>query len=322
MPQIFIKSSIALEDRSGAIRTFGLPIDTPFHNEADGTELTFRKGETHGTLEINNSFTYEVGSKCIGAFEESLKRDEGTCINIAQPKDGKIENFLQQNSRDWLVGNKYIRTMRWLGNMYVKTAIPNVTWSLDNEVWHKFCLLNFVLGDGSCDYKIEPDLLINLVNEEMTEPLPFNLLREAEKLQSSSPKSSLILLSAALEVGAKQFINFKDSNFEWIFDNMQSPPIDKLIIQYIPLLEPSLSFNNDTQDEIRSLISGRNNLVHTGSLKKGEPEIAEPANFVSQELELVMKRFSLVRDILYLFARYSGHGWVTDCVHILKKRLN
>lgn len=110
--------------------------------------------------------------------------------------------------------------------------------------------------------------ITKLIDDPKFISLPVELLYEAKKVIYSSPRSSLVIAVSALEVKLKDFISKKTNKAEWLINNLQSPPTEKLLSEYIPQLV------NDAQDylksidkyiyDIRNIISERNRITHLG----------------------------------------------------------
>jgi hypothetical protein len=80
------------------------------------------------------------------------------------------------------------------------------------------------------------------IQEGKEEPLAHQLLSEAWKQFSSSPRSALVLAVAAIEVGVKIYVTQRILGSEWLIENLPAPPIDKILSQYVELIEPAADF--------------------------------------------------------------------------------
>jgi len=154
------------------------------------------------------------------------------------------------------------------------------------------------------------------LNEGLTEPLGHTLLREAATLSQESPRSSILMITAALETAVKTHISKIVPDAKWLMEKSPAPPIDKILRQYIPLLHKNKSGKinfwkklNPEINKVEKLIVIRNKIAHTGKL----PEITKP----------VQNYIELVSDFLYIIDVLDGHEWAKSLVgYELRKSLD
>lgn len=159
------------------------------------------------------------------------------------------------------------------------------------------------------------DLQSLWVNESFSEPLGHTLLREAAALSQESPRSSILMMVAALETAVKTHVSKIAPDTAWLMEELPSPPGFKILKDYIPLVHQykgnELKFWDKLKPEIKKvqkLIEVRNNIAHTGSL----PEDIEP----------IQNIIDLVSDFLYVIDVLDGHEWAKSLVgHNLRKEL-
>lgn len=176
--------------------------------------------------------------------------------------------------------------------------------SFDSTSW---CSLPH-LGSISAEFVPRPPNLNHFLgnSEEITKlidapnfiSLPVELLYEAKKVIGSSPRSSLVIAVSALEVKIKDFISKKTDKAEWLINNLQSPPTEKLLSEYIPQLV------NDSQDylksiekyiyKIRNVISERNKVTHLGY----KTTSAKVKNYIDS-----------IEKVMYLLDYHSNCEW-------------
>tara|TARA_R110002167_G_scaffold366390_1_gene595680 strand:+ start:3669 stop:4685 length:1017 start_codon:yes stop_codon:yes gene_type:complete len=146
--------------------------------------------------------------------------------------------------------------------------------SFDYDNWFRL-----PTGGSFSLHKVESPPMINSffensdsIAEVITLPpftfLPIELLSEAKKVRSYSARSSLVIAVTALEVKLKDFISRKVDGGEWLVNNLQSPPIDKILKDYIPTLvdnkDEYISLINEYMPEITNIVSVRNKITHLG----------------------------------------------------------
>ncbi len=151
------------------------------------------------------------------------------------------------------------------------------------------------------------DLQELLLKNDISEPLGHTLVREAAALVSESPRSAILIMSAALETAVKMHISSIAPDTEWLMEEIPSPPIFKILRDYIPLIH--LRRGNELIfwvyvkpfiKKVQKLIELRNKVAHTGKI----PEDSAP---IHENLELVS-------DVLYLLDFLDGHNWAKSHV--------
>ncbi len=162
-------------------------------------------------------------------------------------------------------------------------------------------------------YKDELDDL--WAERDQTEPLGHALLREAATLSSDSPRSAILIMTAALETATKMHISKIATDTSWLMEEVASPPIFKILRDYIPKLHASKGRNMDFWEEIKPLIKKsqklveiRNKVAHTGRIPDDAGQIQD--------------HFGVVADLLYVLDVLAGHEWAKSLVsHSLRKSL-
>ncbi len=205
--------------------------------------------------------------------------------------------------------NKVVGTTCW---RYAQKApiysyqASRIMWSMDCKDW-RMAPANFV----SSDYRppvLHQDFVIDtisLINNNQTEPLGHELLREAWIQKDNNPRSSLVIGVAALETGVKNLVIDLDPKSYLLKNNHSSVPIYKILEKYIPTLTTKrkidgkiIKLSDAMVKNIKKWNARRNKLVH------GE----------QQEIKAMeLKEFLLlVCDILYLCDFYRGFDWAFD----------
>ena len=138
--------------------------------------------------------------------------------------------------------------------------------------------------------------------KDLTEPLGHTLVREAAALASESPRSSILIMVAALETAVKMHISSIAPETAWLMQEIPSPPIFKVLRDYIPLIHRMRGNELDYWDKVKpfinkaqKLIELRNKVAHTGKIPEGTGPIHD--------------KLVLVFDLLYLLDVLDGHDW-------------
>lgn len=138
--------------------------------------------------------------------------------------------------------------------------------------------------------------------EEQNEPLGYLLLREAYSLAAESTRGSILTLTSALETAVKIHISKVAPDTAWLLASIQSPPIFKIMRDYIPAIHRSrghgIEFWEKLQPQIKKvdkLVEVRNKIAHTGKIPDGAAPVKDYLTLVSDFLRII--------DVL------DGHEW-------------
>lgn len=150
---------------------------------------------------------------------------------------------------------------------------------------------------------------------DQAEPLGHALLREATTLSSHSPRSAILIMTAALETATKMHISRVAPDTSWLMEEIASPPIFRMLRDYIPTVHVSKGRNMDFWNVIKPLIKKtqelveiRNKVAHTGTIPGDAGNIQD--------------YLRVVADLLYVFDVLDGHEWAKSLVsHSLRSSL-
>lgn len=153
------------------------------------------------------------------------------------------------------------------------------------------------------------------VHDSISEPLGHTLLREAAALSHESPRSSVLMMAAALETAVKTHVSNIAPDTAWLMEEIPSPPVFKILKDYIPLVHQKkgneLKFWDKLKPELKKvqkLIELRNKIAHTGKLPV--------------DIESIENNIDLVSDFLYVIDVLDGHEWAKSLVdHTLREKL-
>jgi hypothetical protein len=145
----------------------------------------------------------------------------------------------------------------------------------------------------------------NLISLQAQQPLYHDLFREAWQNQLSNPRSALVMGVAAAETGFKTTLTDLNPSMSWIVENVSSPPLVRMLREYMEQLPARNLINGQVLrppssliDTIRKGVELRNKLVH------GREEVV-----AAEEVRLILEA---VRDLLYMLDYYRGHDWAMD----------
>lgn len=203
---------------------------------------------------------------------------------------------------------RFIRLMRWQQNFtapHRPLETLGLYWRLSGD---RFEPIGGKLGTHALPVsinayweEIDRDAFRPLWNDpDAAEPFAHELLREAVELAETSPRSALLSLASALEVGVKTFVGSVMPQTAWLLENGPSPPVLKIIKYLVPKAVSSnplvsrWSQLGQVFKVIEDLVRDRNALTHRGDVK-GVGRVREYINNV--------------RDFLYIFDVLAGHEW-------------
>lgn len=145
--------------------------------------------------------------------------------------------------------------------------------SLDGSSWD---VLSTYAPVSSLELRYAPeqrefDEVQKLLNKGITEPFCHQLFREAWEQRYANPRSALLLGIASAEVGFKEFVAEFVPNAEWLVENIPSPPLVKMLEEYLPILRPSVGAgappipSRDILGLLRDGVQLRNKVAHYSS---------------------------------------------------------
>jgi hypothetical protein len=153
-----------------------------------------------------------------------------------------------------------------------------------------------------------------LWDTEAEEPLAHELLREATSLSHSSPRSALLVLATALEIGVKAYIAKKAPQTIGLIDKLPSPPIFRLFRDYLPMMHACIGQEVPYWSKLNRLFTGcqrlfddRNALTHAGSISADRAKLAG--------------YIAIASDLLYVLDVLDGHAWAKGYVRFARKEL-
>jgi hypothetical protein len=149
---------------------------------------------------------------------------------------------------------------------------------------------------------VPPEEIVRMVESGDQEPVAHQLLREAWELRGSKPRSALAIGVAAAEIGVKDLIASLIPHAQWLVKETPSPPVVKILREYLPMLpvrerlkDKTLKPPSELITLIKKGIEYRNGLVHAGA---SLPDW--------KELESILRA---VNDVLWICELYAGAGW-------------
>lgn len=210
-----------------------------------------------------------------------------------------------------------VELVRWRsgsdGQYQPLSAIVNQDrWSTDGVNWHQLPTDTYAVSETD-SWKELGDAVVgdlrDLADGKWTEPVGHSLWREAWKLRNLAPRSALVIGVASAEVAFKELVSDLVPDAGWIVQNAPSPPLVKMLSEYLPSLparnkfdEKVLPPSKSTLDVLKKAVAQRNKATHVGQTVKTD----------SVEQTLLS-----IRSILWLLDYYRGHRWALSHMEVM-----
>lgn len=204
---------------------------------------------------------------------------------------------------------RILTLLRWNQNCDADTepfSGAYMYWRTNQDLWHAVGFRRQISkGKSPAGLSWNPsdiEEFFILYNTDAEEPLSHHLLREAVVLSNSSPRSALLILAAALEVGVKQHISSVAPQTRWLLMKTASPPVFRLYRDAIPDIHVQLGNDLSFWPKLKPLLKicqnifdDRNELAHAGSFRPTADSIVAYIDAAS--------------DLLYILDVLNGYEW-------------
>lgn len=266
-------------------------------------ELFFRElDDKNWELVTIGIFRQAMREKRISKFRNEIESSGHIC---SRKSSESIKNFINENHNNWVNETKEIyELVRWRYNFDgSETNINSAKCELniDAKTWHEIHHPGPVLQirpitiPGYMTTKNLQSTLQRLIDKKAEEPISQKLIRESISTMAKNPKGAFVIAATALEVGVKEFILTMTNENEWLIENLPSPPIVKILSEYIPTICTDFKLSEDKISKLKTLINRRNKLVHVGEFNLDKSQL--------------LKSINLIYDILILFEIKKGNNW-------------
>lgn len=225
----------------------------------------------------------------------------------------QVDTFLRE------VSERFMQLLRWQQKADGPVAIfeerarsPVIYWKTTQDQYHLAPLPKqepiVIIGDPSGGLKwdegYEKDFKHLWSDEGAREPLGHQLLREALEVRHQNSRSALLIAYSALEVGLKQHISECAPDAAWLAMFSPSPPLLKMLRDYLPQLhsdKPSFTNWKDAKkllNKVNGFTEDRNRLAHRGETIVGSLD----------------EYLTITSDLLYAFDVFEGREWAKSKV--------
>lgn len=191
-----------------------------------------------------------------------------------------------------------IDTIRWrqaLDGPHQPQSNMRLYWSELGSTWHE------VPGGLSTSVSVHNALghsrrwkadVQRLLNKQLSPPAAYDLLREAQELRSTSPRSGLVIGIAAAEIAVKQCIANLVPDAEWLAFEYQGVTVDAILKNYISSI---MSVNDGAVkkelDSLRKIIKKavekRNQVVHRAGSNVSPREVKTYLDAIDRLIRLL-----------------------------------
>jgi hypothetical protein len=185
-----------------------------------------------------------------------------------------------------------------------------MSWSTDRGFWHPmpsnrsvlFIPTKLVKQSGAIAESVQ-----GIVAARNGAPLHHALFLEAWGQYSANPRSAIVVGMAAAELAVKHCIAVLVPGAEWLATNIPTPPLEKILREYLPLLPARHLIDGNVKpppkgvmETLKKAVTIRNSLAHAGT--------------VSPTRETAEQILKAIRDLLWLLDYYGGHEWAFDYI--------
>jgi hypothetical protein len=288
--------------------------DPPARHEPSKSKLVFCSCTTEGELSQN-----KYGEYLRNGFESPFDRK---WVNFsAVPKD-EVERVYEEADK-FIVPLRastlrLVRLLRWRAGLdFQALTLSQDYLSLDGNSWlslsaARSMTLDLVQILPAMSQEITKEI-IDQFETSGDEPLAHQLFNDAWNLRYTNPRASLAVAVSAAEVGLKQVISLIVPDAQWLLEEIQAPPIGRMLRRYIPLLRVKSSIKgkrivppSKLIEKLEEAAKARNKIVHVGEKAPGNKELVE--------------MLEAVRDFLWVCDLYRGQlknvSFISD--HVLK----
>lgn len=150
--------------------------------------------------------------------------------------------------------------------------------------------------------RIDSQVVSELAVAGRSEPVGHSLIREALDMVTRAPRSSVVIAAAAVETAVKEVIQSLAPGSAYLVDEMPSPPVPKLLKDYLPTLpsptplgRTALPAPKQIRASLQWCIETRNTIVHRRQAQHWFPELP--------------RRLADLQDLIWLLDAHCGNDW-------------
>lgn len=260
-----------------------------------------------------NRLVHEVGPvspKTIDKLTDPTPMRSSSCPSLPD----KLGVFVTSVQTELLeAAKKTVSLLRWrcdIQGPHNPYGISAFEWSTDDSAWYSVPTGTISHLQVSQDLQVDRRVVSavqTLATRCLSEPIAHELFREAWSQCYRNNRSALVIGIAAIETGVKNCIAQLAPDTRWLLENLQSPPVEKMLIHYLPTLGASrvpngkrLTVPSALIDPLQKAVVIRNNIIH--------------GRKATVRLEHLEDTLLLIRDFLWLFDYLVGSDWAIHYV--------
>lgn len=286
-------------------RTVNRLTESCLQSTANGCVPRFKRLKEKGDPIVLEQLGYIANDD--GTLKPGRELDSWLLPESVQQELNSVRHHLREKTQ------LLIDTIRWrqaLDGPHQPLAHMRLFWRQDREDWrevpgrlHTTVSVHRGLGH-SAKWKSSVQ---KLLSSGSTPPAAHELLREAQELANTSPRSSLVIGIAAAEIAVRQCIANLIPKAEWLAFEYQGVTVDAALKNFIPSISQVQSVAVvEELDSIRRVVNKairkRNRLVHRTAL-----------TITPDEVKKYLDSFgTLVR----LLDGISSYPWALDYLHL------
>ena len=287
------------------------------------------------SIQANDSMTIELRRISDAGLDKRGSRGDLLCTaELRKEPTRNISEWLQSPTKSLPDGftefadhahhtlaeaiTKTLQLLRWrTGHRSTRDPIKmssSFEWSTNNGTWVPVAAsIEADMHFGIPQLKLTQEIVASvqdLWRNNVAEPLAHELFQEAWSQREDNPKSSLVIGIAAAETGVKQLISKLVPSSAWLVQNTQSPPLERILREYLPSLPTRVRNKNAPLPPLpESLVA----TIIKAVLLRNEIVHGKEVHLEVKSLRVIL---SAVHDLLYIFDVYAGQLWSVDCITV------
>lgn len=236
----------------------------------------------------------------------TVKENKIPPAEIMPPAFQDFSSRVNSELRDF--ADRTVRVLRWHHDVegpHNPFSYRGFKWSFDSDDWHPMpSTLKGRTGTTGSLRVTDAELkaVVQTVSGSGDEPLSHQLFREAWLQRRTNRRSALVIGVSAVEVATKECIAALDPHAAWLVRELQTPPVEKMLREYVPTLpakntlEGKVVFPAEFLDELKKAVGWRNEVAHGGTLPVRWDRLEAFLEFTAREL-------------IWLLTYYAGAEW-------------
>jgi hypothetical protein len=227
-----------------------------------------------------------------------------------------MNSFIEQVRKDLLHAiRRSCLALRWRYSLWgphdpLRPIGVGPEWSLDGSTWHPLPANPTVRVDAAPDASSAVPVtseLQALLDTGQDEPIAHQVFREAWDSRLINGRSALVIAVTALEIGIKALIGQRVPSAQWLVTNLPSPPLRRLLAEYLPSLETPGTIEGKVLAPPKAVLD----LVDKAVATSHRVALATGESIAPGALEEML---IAIRDVLWMLDFCGGSAWALSHV--------